>query len=78
MSSAPTSSGETDGDQKAVRILRMPDADMAVGVDHVLLGEDAVGDHQILDQGVEVAHGHLAPIPKYERAKWSRGWQEWR
>jgi hypothetical protein len=66
------------GDQKAARILRMPDADMAIGVDHVLLGENAVGDHEILDQGVEAAHAHLAPIPKHKRAKWSRGWQEWR
>ncbi len=30
---------------------------MAVGVDHVLLGEDAVGDDEILDQGIEIAHG---------------------
>ena len=66
MSSAPTSSGETDGDQKAVRILRMPDADMAVGVDHVLFREDTVGDYQILDQGVEAAHGHLGQIVNYK------------
>jgi hypothetical protein len=29
---------------------------MAVGVDHILLGEDAVGDHEVLDDGVDVAH----------------------
>jgi hypothetical protein len=28
-----------------------------VGVDHVLLGEDAVGDDEVFDDGVEVGHG---------------------
>jgi hypothetical protein len=32
---------------------------MAVGVDHVLLGEDAVGDDEVRDDGVEVAHGSM-------------------
>ena len=30
---------------------------MAVGVDDVLLREDAVGDDEIFDDGIEVAHG---------------------
>ena len=30
---------------------------MAIGVDHVLLGEDAVGDDEVIDEGVEIAHG---------------------
>jgi hypothetical protein len=35
----------------------MTDADMAIGIDHLLPGEDAVGDHEILDKAVEIAHG---------------------
>ena len=34
---------------------------MAVGVHHVLAREDAVGDDEILDDGVEVAHGFNGP-----------------
>ena len=30
---------------------------MAVGVDDVLLGEDAVGDDEVFDQRVEIGHG---------------------
>ncbi len=48
--------GERARDQKAMRVVGVADADMAVGVDDVLLREDAVGDHQILDQGIEAAH----------------------
>ena len=44
---------ERAGEEEVLRIVGMADADMAVGVDHVLLGEDAVGDHEILDDGVE-------------------------
>jgi hypothetical protein len=29
---------------------------MPVGVDDVLAGEDPVGDHKVLDQGIEIAH----------------------
>ena len=36
-------------DEEALRIVGMADADVAVGVDHVLLGEDAVGDDEVLD-----------------------------
>ena len=53
--------GERARDQKMVRVVRVPDADMAVGVDHVLLRQDAVGNHQILDGGVEAGHGGHYP-----------------
>jgi hypothetical protein len=34
---------------------------MAVRVHHVLLREDAVGDHEILDKAVKAAHGNDDP-----------------
>src|SRR5271156_3794015 len=34
---------------------------MAARVNHVLLRKDAVGDHEILDNGVKAAHGHDDP-----------------
>src|SRR5580693_4137012 len=40
------------------RIGWVPDADMAVCVYHVLFREDAVRDHKILDDGVEVDHNN--------------------
>ena len=58
--------GDRAGDQKPARVVRMPDADMAVGVDHRLPREDAIGDHQILDKGVEAAHGR-DPIGELRR-----------
>jgi hypothetical protein len=42
-------------------IVRVPNADMAVCVHHILLRKDAVGDHEILDKGVKAAHGHHDP-----------------
>ncbi len=57
MSSFSISSGASEREmKKLLRIVRMADADVAVGVDHVLLGEDAVGDDEVLDEGVEVGH----------------------
>ena len=54
--------GERAGDQEAVGIVRVTDADMTVGVDDLLLGEDPVGDHEVLDQGVEITHGVQLPL----------------
>src|SRR5580700_95478 len=48
--------GQRAGNQEAVGVVRVTDADMTVGVDDLLPGEDAIGDHEILDQGVEIAH----------------------
>ena len=45
------------GDQEMAGVVRMAHADMAVGVDHLLPGEDPVGDDEVLHQGVESAHG---------------------
>ena len=58
MSSALDQLGrERARDEEVLGIVGMADADVAVGVDHVLLGEDAVGDDEVLDEGVEIAHG---------------------
>src|SRR5438270_732182 len=46
-------------DEEVLRIIWMAYADMAIGVDHVLLGEDPVGDDEILDKSVETGHGSL-------------------
>ena len=35
----------------------MAHAHMAIGIDDVLAGEDAVGDHEVAHQGGEVGHG---------------------
>ena len=42
--------------EEAFRIVGVPHADVAVGVDHVLIGEDAVGDDEIAQKIVELAH----------------------
>ena len=34
----------------------MPHADMAIGIDHVLTGENTVGDHEVAQQRFDVAH----------------------
>src|SRR5215467_11629619 len=47
---------ERAGNQKAVGIVRVADADMAVGIDHLLAGEDPIGDHKILDQSIKTVH----------------------
>jgi hypothetical protein len=39
----------------------LSDADMALRVHHVLLRKDAVGDHEMLDEGVKAAHGYDDP-----------------
>ena len=55
MSSFSISSGASEREmKKRLRIVGMAHADMAVGVDHVLLGEDAVGDHEVFDDGIEI------------------------
>ena len=45
-----------------LRIVGMTDADVAVGVDHLFFGEDAVGDHEVLDDGVDIAHVSMTRI----------------
>ena len=34
----------------------MADADMAVGVHHLLAREDAIGDNEVLEEAIEAAH----------------------
>ena len=51
MSSADTFAGDIAREITiAVRIAGMADADMPIGVEHALVGEDAVRSDQILDQ----------------------------
>jgi hypothetical protein len=38
------------GEEETLRILRRAQADVAVGVDHAVLGEDAVGGDQVFEQ----------------------------
>jgi len=32
---------------------------MAIGIDHVLIGENAIGDDEIVYQGLQIRHGWL-------------------
>ncbi len=48
-------------EKEMLGIVGIADADMAVGVHHVLLRQDAVGDDEILDDGIEIAHGSVTP-----------------
>ena len=48
-----------------VRIVWVSDADMTVRVHHVLLREDAVGNHEIPEDVVEATHGDDDPIQIY-------------
>jgi hypothetical protein len=43
-------------EQVMIRLARMADADMAVGVDHILLRQNAVGDHQVADRAFQIVH----------------------
>ena len=43
--------------EEALRIVGMAHADMAVGIDHVFVGENAIGDDEVAQQIVELAHG---------------------
>src|SRR6185312_4560254 len=42
--------------KKAIRSRRMPDAHMAIGIDDVLQGENAVGDDEILPDLIDFRH----------------------
>jgi hypothetical protein len=42
-----------------LRIVGMAHADMAVRVHHFLSRQDAIGDDEVLNDGVEIAHGWL-------------------
>src|SRR5215469_5824535 len=49
-------------EEEAVGLGRMAHADMAIGIDHVLMGEDAVRHHQIVQDFVEIAHFGVPPL----------------
>jgi ABC-type phosphonate transport system ATPase subunit len=46
--------------KEMLRVVRIADADMTVGIDHLLAREDSVGDDEVLDDGIEIAHGSMA------------------
>ena len=45
------------GQEVALRIARVAKAHMAIGVDHVFVSENAVGDHQVTQSGFEIVRG---------------------
>ena len=60
MSSRLTNSGASERERKkSLGIVRMADADVAVGVHHLLVAQDAVGDDEIFENDVEIAHGWM-------------------
>ena len=42
--------------EEAFRIVGMPHADMAIGIDDVFVGENTVGDNKVAQEIVELAH----------------------
>jgi hypothetical protein len=42
--------------EKPLRIVGMPHADMAIGIDHVFVGKNAVRDDDVAQQVFELAH----------------------
>jgi hypothetical protein len=47
--------------QVAIRFGRVANTDVAVGVDHVLPGQNPVCDHQIPDRAVQFVHDNTSP-----------------
>ena len=50
------------GQQIMLRIVRMPRADMAEGIDDALIGQNAVGGHQFFQNEIELAHRGASPL----------------
>jgi hypothetical protein len=42
--------------EETLRIVGMAHADMAVGIDHVFVGENAIGDDEVAQEIVKLAH----------------------
>jgi hypothetical protein len=55
-------------DEEVLGIVGIADADMALGIDHVLLGENAVGDDEVFDKRIEVGHKNF---PEAENDEWT-------
>lgn len=45
------------GQEKMAGILGMPHTHVAIGIDHILMREDAIGNDEIVEQVVELANG---------------------
>ena len=45
-----------------LRVFRMPRADMAERIDNPLIGQDAVGGDEFLQNEIELAHCGVSPI----------------
>ena len=39
-----------------IRIVRVTDTDVPIGIDHVFIGKNTVGDHQVAQKGFEIGH----------------------
>src|SRR5437879_1854852 len=48
-------------EEKAPRVARVPHADVAVGVDDVLVRQDAVGDDEVVEGGLDFPGLHHLP-----------------
>ena len=48
--------------QIMLRIVGMPGADMAEGIDDALVGQDAIGGHQFFENEIELAHCGASPL----------------
>src|SRR5262245_38874341 len=55
------SRGQRTRDEEVARIDRVANADVAVGIDDTLLGEDAVGNDEVLKEVAKFAHGASLP-----------------
>ncbi len=49
------------GHEERVRVLRITDADVTVGIANVFIGEDSIGDHEVINQALLFIHGLRSP-----------------
>src|SRR5262249_61671273 len=49
-------------DKEVLRLVGMADADVAIGVDHILMRQDTVGNDEGGDDSVDVAHRSFASV----------------
>ncbi len=49
------------GHEEGVRVLRITDTDVTVGIANVFIGEDSIGDHEVINQALLFVHGLRSP-----------------
>jgi translation initiation factor 6 (eIF-6) len=57
--------------EKMLRVLRVAHADMTVRIHDLLARENAVGNNEILNDGIEIAHRLLTPEATHPPARMS-------